>query len=49
VIDAVFFCFAMDRDIRAVTRAEVHQVYQALPTVGPVSAAADPYVLCEGY
>ncbi|KAJ9516143.1 hypothetical protein QJQ45_024571 [Haematococcus lacustris] len=35
VVDAVFLCFALDRDMRTCTRVEVHQVYCCLPTVGP--------------
>jgi len=36
VVDAVFLCFALDRDAAACTRLEVHAVYTCLPTVGPV-------------
>lgn len=31
VIDALYICYAMDRDARAVTHADVHQVYALLP------------------
>lgn len=36
VVDAVFLCFAMDRDMALCTRLEIHEVYCQLPTVGPV-------------
>ncbi|KAL6758844.1 plasma-membrane choline transporter-domain-containing protein [Haematococcus lacustris] len=41
VVDAVFLCFALDRDMRTCTRVEVHQVYCCLPTVGPVVEQPD--------
>lgn len=33
VIESVYICFALDRDLQAVTRAEVHAVYHQLPSV----------------
>lgn len=36
VIDAVFICFAMDRDMQSCSRVEVHEIYSKLPSVGPV-------------
>jgi hypothetical protein len=36
IIDAVFICFAMDRDMHQCSRLEVHEVYTQLPKVGPV-------------
>lgn len=31
-MDAVYICFAMDRDAHACTRLEVHEVYSQLPS-----------------
>jgi hypothetical protein len=27
IVDAVFFCYAVDKDMQAVTRADVHEVF----------------------
>jgi hypothetical protein len=32
IVDAVYICFAMDRDAHACTRLEVHEVYSLLPS-----------------
>eukprot|EP00775_Hariotina_reticulata_P001350 gene1350-1691_t len=32
IVDAVYICFAMDRDAHACSRLEVHQVYDLLPS-----------------
>jgi len=32
IVDAVYLCFAMDRDAHACTRIEVHEVYAQLPS-----------------
>ncbi|WIA40658.1 hypothetical protein OEZ86_004364 [Tetradesmus obliquus] len=32
IVDAVYICFAMDRDAQACTRLEVHEVYALLPS-----------------
>ncbi|KAG1672799.1 hypothetical protein FOA52_002787 [Chlamydomonas sp. UWO 241] len=36
IVDTVFVCFAMDRDAAAVSRADVHAVYNRLPSVKPI-------------
>jgi hypothetical protein len=36
IVDSVFICFAMDRDASAVSRADVHAVYNRLPSVKPI-------------
>lgn len=41
VLDAVFVCFAMDRDRETVTRPEVHEVYSQLPSVGKMVEAPE--------
>lgn len=40
--DAMFVCYALDRDSRACTRYEVHQVYQCLPCCAAGSAVQQP-------
>jgi hypothetical protein len=32
IVDAVYICFAMDRDAHACNRLEVHEVYDLLPS-----------------
>ncbi|KAF5839602.1 plasma-membrane choline transporter-domain-containing protein [Dunaliella salina] len=41
IVDAVFVCFALDRDMNACTIVEVHEVVSKLPTVGPVFEQPD--------
>lgn len=41
ILDAVFVCFAWDRDTARVTREDVHVVLKQLPTVGPVVEQPD--------
>lgn len=36
VVESVYICFALDRDMQAVTRYEVHEVYNKLPSVNVV-------------
>jgi len=48
VVDAVFVCVAVDRDMHAVTHVEVHEVVSKLPTVGPVGGSGRLVGLVEG-
>ncbi len=41
IVDAVFVCFALDRDMSACTIVEVHEVVSKLPTVGPLFEQPD--------
>eukprot|EP00967_Tisochrysis_lutea_P007088 scaffold8428_cov19-Tisochrysis_lutea.AAC.2 len=41
IVDAVFVCFALDRDMNTCTIVEVHEVVSKLPTVGPVFEQPD--------
>jgi hypothetical protein len=36
VVEAVYICFALDRDLQAVTRYEVHEVYEKIPSINQV-------------
>lgn len=42
VIDTVYICYAMDKDVGVVSKAEVHHVYMLLP---PVSSSGDETML----
>jgi hypothetical protein len=44
VVDAVFVCFALDRDLNACTHVEVHEVVAKLPSVGPVFEQPDGHL-----
>jgi hypothetical protein len=33
VVEAVYICFALDRDLQAVTRYEVREVYEKIPSI----------------
>lgn len=36
VVESVYICFALDRDMQAVTRYEVHEVYEKIPSIHQV-------------
>ena len=36
VVEAIYICFALDRDMQSVTRFEIHEVYEKLPSVNIV-------------
>ena len=44
MVDAVFVCFALDRDLNACTHVEVHEVVAKLPSVGPVFEQPDGHL-----
>mmetsp|Transcript_4149 Transcript_4149/g.6836 ORF Transcript_4149/g.6836 Transcript_4149/m.6836 type:complete len:557 (-) Transcript_4149:830-2500(-) len=44
VVQAVFVCYALDREAHTVTRQDVHEVYIKLPTVGPVVENPDGHL-----
>jgi len=52
VVDAVYICYAMDRDGHTVTRPEVHQVYTLLPSnkapMGVVEQPDGSYAFADG-
>ena len=35
VIDTVYICYAMDKDVGAVSKGEVHEIYMLLPPASP--------------
>lgn len=37
IVDAVFICYAMDKDTQSVTRLEVHEVFSQVREPGPLS------------
>ncbi|KAJ9531995.1 hypothetical protein QJQ45_003697 [Haematococcus lacustris] len=45
IMEAVFLCFAIDRERRTVSHLEVHQLFCSLPNIGPVVQQPDGAVM----